>query len=47
MRMIEAFSDEPPYALDDDDTILEKVFSGEATPAPRGLRTTSGHSSRG
>ncbi|KAE9286744.1 hypothetical protein PF008_g26591 [Phytophthora fragariae] len=37
MCMIEAFSDEPPYALDDDDTILEKVFSGEGYPRPEGL----------
>ncbi|KAE9191358.1 hypothetical protein PF004_g21624 [Phytophthora fragariae] len=37
MCMIEAFSDEPPYALDDDDTILEKVFSGEGYPRPEGF----------
>ncbi|GMF28717.1 unnamed protein product [Phytophthora fragariaefolia] len=37
MCLIEAFSDEPPYALDDDDTILEKVFSGEEYPRPEGL----------
>ncbi|KAG2770296.1 hypothetical protein JG687_00013917 [Phytophthora cactorum] len=38
MCIIEAFSDEPPYALDDDDTILEKVFSGEGYPRPEGLK---------
>ncbi|KAL4146023.1 hypothetical protein PRNP1_011896 [Phytophthora ramorum] len=37
MCIIEAFSDEPPFALDDDDTILEKVFSGEPYPRPDGL----------
>ncbi|KAE8882937.1 hypothetical protein PF003_g33012 [Phytophthora fragariae] len=37
MCMIEAFSDEPPYALDDDDTILEKVFSGEGYPRSDGF----------
>ncbi|KAF1782414.1 Protein kinase-like domain [Phytophthora cactorum] len=38
MCIIEAFSDEPPYALDDDDTILEKMFSGEGYPRPEGLK---------
>ncbi|GMF65152.1 unnamed protein product [Phytophthora lilii] len=37
MCIIEAFSDEPPYALDDDDTILEKVFEGKEYPRPEGL----------
>eukprot|EP00644_Phytophthora_capsici_P005561 jgi/Phyca11/98188/e_gw1.2.739.1 len=37
MCIIEAFSDEPPFALDDDDTILEKVFSGEEYPRPDGI----------
>ncbi|OWZ09028.1 Serine/threonine protein kinase [Phytophthora megakarya] len=37
MCIIEAFSDEPPFALDDDDTILEKVFSGEEYPRPEGI----------
>ncbi|KAG6612046.1 Serine/threonine protein kinase [Phytophthora cinnamomi] len=38
MCIIEAFSDEPPYALDDDDTILEKLFSGDRYPRPEGLK---------
>ncbi|ETM00705.1 serine/threonine protein kinase [Phytophthora nicotianae] len=38
MCIIEAFSDEPPYALDDDDTILEKLFSGKVYPRPEGLK---------
>ncbi|KAF4046963.1 Protein tyrosine kinase [Phytophthora infestans] len=38
MCIVEAFSDEPPYALDDDDTILEKVFSGEEYHRPEGLK---------
>jgi hypothetical protein len=38
MCIIEAFSDEPPYALDDDDTIMEKVFGGEEYPRPEGLK---------
>ncbi|POM68220.1 Serine/threonine protein kinase [Phytophthora palmivora] len=38
MCIIEAFSDEPPYALDDDDSILEKIFSGETYPRPEGLK---------
>ncbi|POM68219.1 Serine/threonine protein Kinase, partial [Phytophthora palmivora] len=37
MCIIEAFSGEPPFALDDDDTILEKVFSGEEYPRPEGI----------
>jgi predicted amidophosphoribosyltransferase len=38
MCIIEAFADEPPYALDDDDTIMEKVFGGEEYPRPEGLK---------
>ncbi|EGZ07888.1 hypothetical protein PHYSODRAFT_526653 [Phytophthora sojae] len=38
MCIIEALGDEPPYALDDDDTILEKLFSGEGYPRPEGLK---------
>ncbi|KAL3659234.1 hypothetical protein V7S43_015812 [Phytophthora oleae] len=38
MCIIEAFSNEPPYELDDDDTILEKVFSGKEYPRPEGLK---------
>ncbi|ETM53888.1 serine/threonine protein kinase, partial [Phytophthora nicotianae] len=37
MCIIEAFSDAPPFALDDDDTILEKLFSGEEYPRPEGI----------
>ncbi|KAE9065294.1 hypothetical protein PF010_g28263 [Phytophthora fragariae] len=37
MCMIEAYSEEPPYALDDNDTILEMVFSGEGYPRPEGF----------
>ncbi|GMF29749.1 unnamed protein product [Phytophthora fragariaefolia] len=38
MCIIEAFLNEPPFGLDDDDTILEKVFSGEGYPRPDGFK---------
>ncbi|KAG7389007.1 hypothetical protein PHYPSEUDO_011470 [Phytophthora pseudosyringae] len=37
MCIIEAFSDELPYTLYDDDTILGKIFSGEEYPRPEGI----------
>ncbi|RLN27335.1 hypothetical protein BBJ28_00017453 [Nothophytophthora sp. Chile5] len=38
MCIIEAFLGNPPYDLDDDVVIMEKVFEGEAYPRPDGLQ---------
>ncbi|RLN51757.1 hypothetical protein BBJ28_00021973 [Nothophytophthora sp. Chile5] len=38
MCIIEAFSGEPPYCLETDDDILEKVFEQEPYPRPDGLQ---------
>ncbi|GMF42501.1 unnamed protein product [Phytophthora fragariaefolia] len=38
MCIIEAFLDEPPFGTDDDDTVMDKIFSGETYPRPDGIQ---------